>query len=154
MGNDDHEDKVRKCVMETIENDPTNGTFLMNHHEDMLQAMRSALSGMNSLDNSVYEHEASEKPLHLLQEEIRVGLQRHGTDVAKNATDTMGDGDQSPIKLPEVEKQFYRELYSSGGDIKALFGTGGKPLLTTFATSSQPVLTVWNIVCHGCILCG
>jgi hypothetical protein len=50
--------------------------------------------------------------------------------------DTMGDGDQSSIKLPEPNRQFYRDLYSSGGDIQAIFATGdGQPPLTNFGLS-------------------
>ena len=106
----------------------------MNNQEDVLKGVRSMLSGMNSFDSHNAAYEASEKPWHLLKEEIRVGLKRHGTDIAKNALDTMGDGDQSTIKLPEPKKQFYRDLYSSGGDIQAMFvsAPGGKPSLTDF----------------------
>ena len=67
------EGKMRKAMMETLESDPTNRTFLMGHQEDILQGMRNGFSGMNSLDNAVYECEANEKPLHLIQEEIKVG---------------------------------------------------------------------------------
>jgi hypothetical protein len=109
----------------------------MDNQEDMFKGFRSMISGRNISDSHQAACEAGEKPLHLLQEESRVGLKRHGTDTTMNAMDTMGDGDQSPIKLPEPKKQFCPALCSSGGDTQATFvsAPGGKPPLTEFGLS-------------------
>jgi hypothetical protein len=50
---------------------------------------------------------------------IRRELQVHGTDVDLNDRTPLGDGDQTPIDGPNDNnrRQFYRNLFSEGGDI-------------------------------------
>ena len=56
--------------------------------------------------------------LQRIQADIRKQLKAHGTDVDLNDKDPTGDGDQSPIRLNHAGKQFYRDLFSKGGDIE------------------------------------
>ena len=48
---------------------------------------------------------------------IREGLRKHGTDVDRNDVEVTADGDQAPIHLNHTGKQFYRDLFGSGGDL-------------------------------------
>jgi hypothetical protein len=59
-----------------------------------------------------------------VQERIRAGLIRHGTDVEANAREPQGDGDQRRIENP-AHQQFYREIFSVGGDLAECFETPG-----------------------------
>jgi hypothetical protein len=57
---------------------------------------------------------------------IRRQLAARGTDVRANDEDPYGDGDQSNIST--LNSQFYRELFSAGGDINHLADLGLQPL--------------------------
>jgi hypothetical protein len=59
-------------------------------------------------------------------EKIRQKLKLHGTDIAKNAADPAGDGDQRPIKNHE-HAQLHRDIWSAGADVQHLFLNGGLP---------------------------
>lgn len=49
---------------------------------------------------------------------------RHGTDLAKNITDPMGDGDQRPIKV-EADAQTHRDIWKTGADVYDLIRNDG-----------------------------
>lgn len=75
-----------------------------------------------------HQSETGQISLPALKAYIRSGLQSHGTDVRFNDRDSFGDGDQSPIHLDHQGKQFYRELFRTGGDIRQLAALGCEPL--------------------------
>jgi hypothetical protein len=58
-----------------------------------------------------------------VKERIRRGLAKSGTNLQLNDSDPFGDGDQSEIQSPS-KQQFYREIFSEGGDITECFGAG------------------------------
>jgi hypothetical protein len=98
--------------------------------EEDLAAERASMANMGNAQAKAKK--ARDTPLAILKEEIRVGLQQNGTDLEKNKLDKQGDGDQSPITLPEPQ-QWYRDLFASGGDLYAHFTTGSsKPPLSDF----------------------
>ena len=66
-----------------------------------------------------------------------------GTDVAKNAEDLIGDGDQTPFRMDQSQDdvQFYRSLWCSGGDLIFL---GRRKAMNPFIT----MCTIGNV--EGC----
>lgn len=67
--------------------------------------------------------------LKKVQKKIRRDLEREGTNVAFNDSDLYGDGDQSTMTgRTSAQQQFYRDLFSSGGDINYLADVGLTPL--------------------------
>jgi hypothetical protein len=50
-------------------------------------------------------------------EAVRQNLGLHGTNIAKNAADPMGDGDQLPIRKA-VHAQLHRDVWSTGADVQ------------------------------------
>lgn len=58
-----------------------------------------------------------------IQKKIRKGLARNGTRVETNDGDPCGDGDQTPIRN-QAHQQFYRNLFSEGGDLAECFNYG------------------------------
>ena len=64
-------------------------------------------------------------------ERIRRDLAAHGTNVEQNDKDRWGDGDQSKIRKAS-HQQFYRELFSQGGDIGESLFSG---LVSEFAVA-------------------
>jgi hypothetical protein len=61
--------------------------------------------------------------LRIVKERIRTGLEEHGTNVGANERDLLGDGDQSTI-YSQAHRQFYRDIFSEGGDLAESFGAG------------------------------
>ena len=76
--------------------------------------------------------EMSRLSLTQVRARIRQGLERHGTNVEQNDNDPTGDGDQSPVRLDHDGKQFYRDLFATGGDINNLVDEGFDQVLTPF----------------------
>ena len=66
-----------------------------------------------------------------IYESIAQGLVAHGTHVNENEKDPYGDGDQSEIRKA-AHQQFYRDLFSQGGDLAEWFSSG---LASEFAVS-------------------
>lgn len=58
---------------------------------------------------------------------FRTNLQRNGTNVVQNDADPTGDGDQSRIPA-NYDQQFYRNMFSMGGDLNHLADVGLVPL--------------------------
>ena len=72
---------------------------------------------------------AAERKLLQVRAQIRKDLKKHGTNVEQNEADPYGDGDQSLVLTGGFQRQqFYRDLYSNGGDINYLADVGLAPL--------------------------
>jgi hypothetical protein len=108
----------------------------MWRQEEELKRARAFMANMGNAQAQA--DKACATPLAILREEIRMGLQRNGTDLEKYKLDKQGDGDQSPITLPEPQKQWYRDLFGSGGDLYAHLFTMG---------SLQPALSDFGLAC-------
>ena len=58
--------------------------------------------------------------------EVVANLGKNGTDIAKNAADPMGDGDQTPI-FNRAYAQVHRDVWSAGGNVQQLLLTRNLP---------------------------
>jgi hypothetical protein len=61
-------------------------------------------------------------------------------DVAKNARDPLGDGDQTPLSAdPETPGQLLRQVWCEGGDLETLCSRGADPVaVAVFVGDSNP----------------
>jgi len=101
----------------------------ISEKEEKVNSMSSVFMEQNLREGMALSNRALQMSYPEIKAHIRHQLQCCGTNVTQNDNDPQGDGDQSSLSsVKEGKRQFYRDLFSIGGDINHMADLGMAPL--------------------------